>query len=244
MIGAPDFPTALFDTGAVFVQSGRTGANLLGMRGDTDDRLGVAVASVADFDGDGVREILAASPSGFTNGQRTGSVWAISGATNTPLFRHPGPVLAQFGLVLPRLGDVNHDGFADWAVGAPQDGRQRPDGGSVTVMSGGQRPALVLDPLQFGASGFLTAAGSGGTTFGRYHWLGARRSGRTPVPGCAEMVLGLAAPHRVGTGTFFLDGTFSLTVFVPPALRGRRYEFQVVEPGVCRVSNKRSAIIQ
>jgi hypothetical protein len=103
------------------VFSGRTGAVLHSFSGTSD--FGHSVDGGQDTDGDGVPEILIGSPSEgvaplFVNGR----VSLFSGASGSLLWTEVGATAWEsLGTSVAFLGDLNGDGKADWAAGAPED---------------------------------------------------------------------------------------------------------------------------
>ncbi len=90
-----------------------------------NERLGAAVASVGDLNGDGLADFLVGAP-GYQNqaGQAVGAAFLFAGTTSwrtvLPLWtavsdRENG----QFGAAVGRAGDMNGDGLGDIVVGAP-----------------------------------------------------------------------------------------------------------------------------
>ncbi len=84
--------------------------------GDTaGDRLGIGVAGPGDVNGDGVPDVLVASPGSPTrhvrayDGVTGGHLWSVKGVS-------PGD---GFGEVLDAVGDLDGDGAGEFAVGAP-----------------------------------------------------------------------------------------------------------------------------
>jgi hypothetical protein len=120
---------------------------------------GSAVASVGDWNGDGVGDLLVGAP-GTTLGGNTGQgqVHAFSGASRAPLglldLPEPEPE-AAFGFSAAAVADSNLDGFNDVVVGAPfHDGL--PDEGRAYVFL---RPSLSVPPSPDGdADGVPDAA--------------------------------------------------------------------------------------
>jgi Putative metal-binding motif/FG-GAP-like repeat/FG-GAP repeat len=144
--GAPryDGPAGPLLRGAVLVYSGSTGSRLrlcVDPAGATNDRLGLAVASVGDLSGDGVPDIAAASP--FRDGPAgsdTGNITLFSAGdcsvsrTFADRSASPGEQLGSRGIVL--LGDLNGDHFPEIAAGVPlDDAGGRPDSGSVVLFT-------------------------------------------------------------------------------------------------------------
>lgn len=109
-------------TGAAYVLASRTGAILREWRGaERLSGFGEMIASVGDLDGDGHGEIAVAAPR--TNDQRRslpGEVFIYSGASSRIVRHWPGTQPGElFGRMVCSAGDVNADGVADVAIGAP-----------------------------------------------------------------------------------------------------------------------------
>ncbi|MBP8136562.1 MAG: FG-GAP repeat protein [Candidatus Eisenbacteria bacterium] len=135
IVGAPDESNgALAYAGAAHLFGMPAGSSLKPhdvLRGDvTNARLGYAVAGIGDLDGDGHADVCAGAPfrtdpAGGPTSQ--GAVLVAMGGplslTSTPLIEGPSVVDVatggQFGASVAPAGDVNGDGYADFAVGAP-----------------------------------------------------------------------------------------------------------------------------
>jgi hypothetical protein len=114
--------------------------------GDFDGaRLGSSVAGVGDVDGDGFADVLLGAK-GFTNDPagQAGEGWVFlhrgsaSGLVSTAAWSaESDQAEAAFGSSVATAGDVNGDGFADVAIGAPLFDASSADVGRVFVWFGG-----------------------------------------------------------------------------------------------------------
>lgn len=104
----------------------------------TDDHLGGAVAGIADFDGDGVRDVLVGGFLSSTGSTAFAGIARIySGAAGTILRQYAGGATGdEFGAAVADAGDVNNDGTPDFIVGMPQSQNFLGVGGKVFVYSG------------------------------------------------------------------------------------------------------------
>ncbi len=133
------------------------------------DRLGLgASVALTDFDGDGYTDVVVGSSAPPSDGFAPGRVAIYYGGPSGPS-TNPGLVLQaaqpslSFGLVVAAIGDVNADGIADLAVGAPNENNV----GVVRVYPGthgrsqNQIPILTLVGSQAGARFGAEIAGGG-----------------------------------------------------------------------------------
>jgi hypothetical protein len=86
-------------------------------------KLGLAISSAGDFNGDGATELALGSPYASSTGFRAGTVSVLRwqdgpSAPHVQFLRSTMP-RANFGTALDAVGDVNRDGFDDLVVGAP-----------------------------------------------------------------------------------------------------------------------------
>lgn len=108
-------------TGKAYLYSGRTGSLIRSWEGtDAYDEFGYAVGSVGDVDGDGVNDV-AVGARGFSTATKdnAGRVYVYSGAMGSLLHTFTGADEAELGEAVCTAGDVDGDGRADIAVGAP-----------------------------------------------------------------------------------------------------------------------------
>ena len=142
LVGAPDRDTPAVDAGAVYVFLGRLGV----MPGEPDlvlsgqiggDHFGYAVAGGGDVDGDGYDDFLVGAPGSDVEGAGAGTVYlflggAVLDATADAAWHGTLPG-ARFGAALAAGFDFDHDGRADFAVGAPDHNGNGLRAGEVTV---------------------------------------------------------------------------------------------------------------
>ena len=89
-------PYAIGNLGQVTVFSGRTGAILLQMTGDSPlDHLGWAVRNAGDVNGDGTNDIVAGAP-GFPAGGANGALRVFSGVDGSELYTVVGVMPESF----------------------------------------------------------------------------------------------------------------------------------------------------
>jgi hypothetical protein len=112
--GAPENATGGIDAGRVAIFNGGTGVVLKVLRGTTGDRFGATLAVVSDVDGDLRPDLAIGAPDAAT---QAGRVTIVSTATWATLATFNGASAGErFGARLVALGDVNRDGFVDWAA--------------------------------------------------------------------------------------------------------------------------------
>jgi hypothetical protein len=149
----------------VFGSSATTKVDLsaLGTRGfridgaAAGDHSGSAVAGIADFNGDGLGDVLIGSPAADNNGRNSsGSAYVVHGAVaTTPVdlgtlggrgFRIDGAAATDStGWAVASAGDVNGDGADDLIVGAPfASNNGRIYSGAIHVVFGGATGTLDL----------------------------------------------------------------------------------------------------
>lgn len=200
VVGLPNANAAppVEGTGSVRILSGRTGAWLFTRNGDSPaDRLGAAVSGGFDATGDGVPDFLAGAPGDDNNGATSGSVRLYSGATGNAVFTRDGAGFEQLGTSVALLGDMNGDGRAEIAAGAPQPAVIQPTlPGYVRVYSA-TGTTLFTVPGDAVGDELGTAVASAGDVDrdGRYDLIAG-----APMAGTGD--LGLARIYR---GNFTVD---------------------------------------
>ncbi len=130
--------------------------HLVAANGDNGDRFGAAATELEDINSDGRWEFLVGSPDDQTAGLDAGAVFLWFGGdalTVAPDQIWEGTSPEKFGFAVARIGDVNNDGTADWAVGAPSSNAGGLESGRVYVFFGSANPSTTADVIIDGATG-------------------------------------------------------------------------------------------
>jgi hypothetical protein len=201
--GAQDFttsaPTYTVDgtpAGRVYVYSGKTGALLWMKTGAKNEQLGIGLHAAGDVNADGVPDVVAGAPG-------AGFAYVFSGKDGAEILKlGTGDPKETFGAHTATAGDLDADGHADLAIGAPG-------------ASGGAGRAYVYS----GKSGALLQTLSGdspGDGFGST--VGGSLNGKSPLllvgaPGAGPKKAGRVYAYTGLTGkprwTFEADETGS-----------------------------------
>lgn len=138
IVGAYKDDNVDHNVGMLRIFSGASGALLYQADGETNgDRMGVSVASLADLNGDGVRDYLSGLYKDDNVVFNGGSTRVYSGADHSLLFTFDGVNMnSAFGWSASSAGDVDGDGLEDIISGAPHDPTVGAYAGKVQVHSG------------------------------------------------------------------------------------------------------------
>jgi hypothetical protein len=142
VVGSPNYYLSTDPyCGAVQAFTAKTGTQLFLYTGSAYDHLGELVASVGDVSGDGIPDVLAGNASESSIGINRGQVLVLSGADGSLLRTHDGDKdYDALGTSLAGIGDMDHDGVADYAAGAYYGGLYQQ--GLVRVWSGATGAAI------------------------------------------------------------------------------------------------------
>lgn len=180
---APSFGANQSWAGKAYFYSGRS-AELLHTRvGAPADRYGNGVSGQFDANGDEQLDVLVGAPAW---GERPGYAQVLDGASGEVLLRlsmeEPGD---EFGLKVSGLDDLDGDGCAELAIGAPKADANGADSGAVHVYSGKEGAYLYTIAGAAAGDGFGSAVG--GTTGGAHGLLvvGAMKGGPAKKGRCS-----------------------------------------------------------
>lgn len=177
--GAPLAQSTLTNEGIVLGFYGNNGglsaaANWQAVGGQMNARFGQTVAGVGDVNNDGNDDVLIGAPlwdGGLTDEGRAhlyfGSTNGIS--NSIAWFSEGEEENAQFGSAIAGLGDINRDGYDDFAVGLPYHDGGQLDEGSLQVFFGAGPGISTASGTRDGrevGSGFGTAVASAGDVNG------------------------------------------------------------------------------
>jgi len=190
IIGAPGYDvtgtTTLTDAGRAYVYHGSSAGLITGpadwmAEGDqADARLGVAVSTAGDVDGDGYADVIVGAPDHDGDQTDEGAAFVYRGGSGglaaTPAWStHPtDQENSHFGGAVSVAGDVNSDGYADVIIGAPDyDGAQTDEGAAFVYQGGsgglGATPAWSNHPTDQENAHFGIAVSTAGDVNGDGH---------------------------------------------------------------------------
>lgn len=119
--------------------------------------LGKSIASVVDFNGDGVSDFVVGAQGHVEGSARTGGAFIFFGrrASEPPFpgqmtvsdanVKLIGGIFSQFGSTVAHAGDVNGDGLSDVLVMAPGDSEGGNGAGAVFLFLGNSNPPSIIN---------------------------------------------------------------------------------------------------
>jgi len=131
LIGSSQYNAAGYQRGLLYAYSGHDGSLLYKLAGTKEwGWFGCSVAPLGDLDGDSVPDFIVGA-------YGASEAHVISGRTGVEIYRVGGRVLSdRFGISVASLGDIDHDGCADIAIGAPADDSAGAYSGRAYIYSG------------------------------------------------------------------------------------------------------------
>jgi hypothetical protein len=118
------------NAGRVYAYSSKSGKLLWSADGKPGEQLGTGVESAGDVDGDGTQDVIAGAP-------YSGRAYVYSGKDGHVLFTLRAENDSDsFGQHVSTAGDIDHDGHADFIVGAPSNSAGGHNAGRAYVYSG------------------------------------------------------------------------------------------------------------
>lgn len=207
LLGAPGFNSgrgAIYCVSGAYLMTGVGASSLwsLAPTANAGDEFGTAIDDVGDVTGDGVRDYAVGQP-GYDNpsSSTAGAVRLVNGATRTVVSLIQGSGFAALGTSLAACGDVNGNGVADLAVGAPAAG--------VTGM------VFVLDGSSLDTSDFVSFVAIRTISGTSNDWsVGQSVSGGKDLTGDGVPDILIGAPHSDGPNTALDSG---LVILFNPA---------------------------
>ncbi|MBI3818073.1 MAG: FG-GAP repeat protein [Planctomycetes bacterium] len=145
IIGKPIDSTKGAYAGSATVYNGWHGGVIKTVYGGTNFEMGDSVGAAHDVNGDGYDDFVVGAPGAgniFPNVPLSGSCWLYSGKTGNVIISEFGPAAnAYSGFSVGYVGDVNHDGKPDFAMGSADFNNGE---GCVQVFSGSNFSQLYL----------------------------------------------------------------------------------------------------
>lgn len=192
LVGVPSANPQGRDSGLVRLVSGLKGSMIAELPGAAqNDRFGVALAPVGDWNGDGAPDFAVGADQMPQAG--TGMAVVYSGADRSELRRFTGEQrLDYFGAALAPAGDVNGDGRPDLLVGAPGHASQGRDTGAAYLWSGADGARLQIWYGSAAGDRFGTALAPAGDLDGDGFgdlWIGAPGADGAAGAGCGRVGL-------------------------------------------------------
>lgn len=188
--------------GFVSISFGARGLDYVGLlKGATPgDRYGTEIAAVDDLNGDGYTDFLVGAPGSYQSTDYKGKVYLFLGGTEPtePLLTLEGENAGdRFGASLTGLGDIDGDGYNDFAIGADKADDGGADAGKVYIYYGGKQIDNEPDVTLIGERS--------------NDWFGTAIAGGSDINGdqIPDLIIGASYGGKNYTGVLyvFLGGT-------------------------------------
>ena len=193
VVGAPYYDNGQTDEGRAYVYHGSAAgpspsANWMAESDQNNAYLGYSVGTAGDVNGDGYADIIVGACR-YENGQwHEGRAYVYYGSADGPSpsadwTTESDQIGAEFGTFVGTAGDVNGDGYADIAVGAPGYANGQGSEGRAFVYHGSAAGLTV------GAANWTAESDQAGATFG----YSVNTAGDVNGDGYADLIVG--APY-------------------------------------------------
>lgn len=141
LIGAPGTDSGLnLKLGKVYKCSGEDGSIIQEYWGeDIGDALGRSIAAIGDINRDKIDDFLVSAEGYDINPPpfNIGAIYVYSGSTNQLIYDYYGENSAEgLGITVSKVGDVNRDGYSDFAWLMPYNNTEPKDVGYIFIYSG------------------------------------------------------------------------------------------------------------
>ena len=119
-----------------------------------NDGFGTSVSNIGDINKDGFDDIIVGADGDYFNKTDPGKAYIYFGGTDMDTI--PDIILSgentgdRFGNMVSGAGDINHDGFLDWAVSAYSYENEAGNTGKVYIYFGGQQNDVIPDLMKEG----------------------------------------------------------------------------------------------
>jgi len=148
--------------GLVIAYSGQDGSeiyklNLYGSITSTKN-FGNVIDSLGDVNNDSYPDLIIGAKQNFANGTQSGSAWIISGENGQVLYTYHGNTYERFGSSVSKVGDLNQDGYAEFAIGAENSAVNGEGSGYMRIYNGAD--GTILYHFEGSAGSFLGSKAS------------------------------------------------------------------------------------
>lgn len=137
VVGAPAFSGVAANAGRADLYGGDGTLLRQWFGAVAQDQFSFAVAGAGDFDADGTPDVVVGIVGGDTGGPSAGEARVLSGADGRTLATIHGAPYDGLGRSVAGTGDLDGDGYADVAAGAPGSDAGGADAGQVRAVPGG-----------------------------------------------------------------------------------------------------------
>jgi len=163
------------NAGRVYAYSSASGKLLWSADGKPGEQLGIGVESAGDVDGDGTQDVIAGAP-------YSGRAYVYSGKNGHLLLTLKAENDSDsFGVHVSTAGDVDHDGHADFIVGAPANGAAGANAGRAYVYSGKDGHVLLTLTGEHAGDAFGTSVAGYADSARSFIVIGAPSAGSGKV---------------------------------------------------------------